>query len=68
MYAKTDDCVVDLEPGILLLVQEVKRHLEEVDFESQLLAEPIADFQHNNTPAEYLGCSLFKRRLFPASP
>lgn len=54
-HAKPDVCVVDRNLGIpVLLVQEDKRHLEvEVpDPEPQLIAQAIAAFQHNNTPAE----------------
>lgn len=47
-HAKTDVCVMDQTQGILLLVQEDKRHLERADPEAQLVAEAIAAFQTNN--------------------
>jgi hypothetical protein len=49
--AKADVCVVDYSPenkGILLLVQEDKRFLEQGDPEPQVIAEAIAAFQTNN--------------------
>jgi hypothetical protein len=46
-HARTDVCITDLD-GILLLVQEDKRHLEDIDPEPQLIAGAIAAFQSNN--------------------
>jgi hypothetical protein len=48
-HAKTDVCVTDRTSGILLLVQEDKRYMEESkDAEPQLIAEAIAAFQFRN--------------------
>ncbi len=49
--AQTDICIHD-EDKILLLVQEEKRFDEHDDPESQLVAEAIAAFQHNNIVRE----------------
>ncbi|KAK2463783.1 hypothetical protein APHAL10511_004181 [Amanita phalloides] len=46
-HAKTDVCIID-DHGILLLVQEDKRHMENDDPEAQLIAEAIAAFAANN--------------------
>jgi len=46
-HAKTDVCIID-DDEVLLLVQEDKRHKENSDPESQLIAEAIAAFAANN--------------------
>jgi hypothetical protein len=47
--AKADVCVMDqTAQGILLLVQEDKRYLEQADPEAQLVAQAIAAFQINS--------------------
>jgi hypothetical protein len=48
VYAKTDVCVMDLAPEILLLVQGDKSYLNLQDPEPQLIAGAIAAFQYNN--------------------
>ncbi|KAK6967040.1 hypothetical protein R3P38DRAFT_2753981 [Favolaschia claudopus] len=50
-HAKTDVCIID-DSGILLLVQEDKRHLEGGNPIPQLIAEAIAAFQSNNVTRE----------------
>lgn len=64
-HAKTDVCVVDRNLGILLLVQEDKRHLEEVDPEPQLIAEAIAAFQHNNIRLQRIGMQPIQAKIIP---
>jgi hypothetical protein len=64
-HAKTDICVVDRNHGFLLLMQEDKRHLEEVDPEPQLIAEAIAAFQHNNTRLQRIGRQPIQAKTFP---
>jgi hypothetical protein len=65
-HAKTDVCVVDRDLGILLLlIQEDKRHLEEVDPEPQLIAELIAAFQHNNTRLQRIGLQPIQAKTIP---
>ena len=64
-HAKTDVCVVDRNLGILLLVQEDKRHLEEVDPEPQLIAAAIAAFQHNNTRLQRIGVQPIQAKAIP---
>ncbi|KAL6306109.1 hypothetical protein BKA93DRAFT_841742 [Sparassis latifolia] len=46
-HTQTDVCIMD-EDEILLLVQENKRHLEQVDAEPQLIAGAIAAFRTMN--------------------
>ncbi|KAF8556496.1 hypothetical protein OG21DRAFT_615014 [Imleria badia] len=64
-HANTDVCVVDRNLGILLLVQEDKRHLEEADPEPQLIAEAIAAFQHNNTRLQRIGVQPIQKKTIP---
>ncbi|TFK90154.1 hypothetical protein K466DRAFT_402433 [Polyporus arcularius HHB13444] len=46
-HAKTDVCIIDETPDILLVVQEDKRHLHRSDPEPQLIAQAIAAFHRN---------------------
>jgi hypothetical protein len=64
-HAKTDVCVVDRNLGILLLVQEDKRHLEGVDPEPQLIAEAIAAFQYNNARLQSIQEHPFQEMTIP---
>jgi hypothetical protein len=57
-HAITDVCVIDWNLGILLLVQEDKRHMESKNPELQLIAEAIAAPQSNNLCLQSLGNSL----------
>ncbi|KAJ7870143.1 hypothetical protein B0H14DRAFT_2345757, partial [Mycena olivaceomarginata] len=50
-HAKTDVCIID-DGGILLLVQEDKRHADGGNPVPQLVAEAIAAFQSNNLTRE----------------
>jgi len=47
-HAKTDVCIIN-DVEILLLLQEDKSHISQIDPEPQIIAEAIAAFQHNNT-------------------
>jgi hypothetical protein len=64
-HAKTDVCVVDRQLGILLLVQEDKRHMEAKSPEPQLMAEAIAAFQSNNQRLETLGQARLAEKIIP---
>lgn len=46
-HATSDVCLMDMSQ-ILLVVQEDKRHMDDVEPEPQLIAEAIAAFQFNN--------------------
>lgn len=65
LHAKTDVCVMDRNLGILLLVQEDKRHLESKDPEPQLIAEAIAAFQSNNSRLRRLGQQPLAQKTIP---
>lgn len=64
-HAKADVCVVDRNSGILLLVQEDKRYLGEMDPEPQLIAGAIAAFQHNNARLQSIGLEPIQAKTFP---
>ncbi|KAF8478111.1 hypothetical protein DFH94DRAFT_653290 [Russula ochroleuca] len=64
-YAKTDVCVIDRISGILLLVQEDKRHLEGKDPEPQLIAEAIAAFQSRNRQLSAAGFPTVDAAVIP---
>ena len=69
MHAKTGVCVVDYSPenkGILLLVQEDKRFLEQGDPEAQVIAEAIAAFQTNNLRRAMAGQPTVNAQVMPA--
>ena len=69
VHAKTDVCVVDCSPenkGILLLVQEDKRYLEQGDPEPQVIAEAIAAFQTNNLRRARAGQPTVNAQALPA--
>ena len=64
-HAKTDVCIMDAS-GILLLVQEDKRHLDGSDPEPQLIAEAIAIFHNNNdTRVRALGLPALQSKVIP---
>ena len=64
-HVKTDVCVFDRNLGILLLMQEDKRHLEEADPEPQLIAGAIAAFQHNNIRLQRIGMQPIQAKIIP---
>ncbi|KAM6497499.1 hypothetical protein JOM56_007972 [Amanita muscaria] len=64
-HTKTDVCVIDRNLGILLLVQEDKRHMESRNPEPQLIAEAIAAFQSNNLRLQSLGRQPLAQKTIP---
>lgn len=64
-HARTDVCIVDAS-DILLLVQEDKRHLDDLDPEPQLIAAAIAAFHSNNeTRVRALGLPPLQSKIMP---
>ena len=63
---KADLCVVrgGLDE-IVLLVQEDKRHLDQLDPEPQLIAEAIATFQRNNMRLSRMGLPMSNQMTIP---
>ena len=61
---KTDVRITDAQ-GILMLVQEDKRHLGNDDAEAQLIAEAIDAFNANNNTRRDLGLDPLPSKLMP---
>lgn len=66
-HAKTDVCIVDIsDPShVVLLVQEDKRHLSDVNPQPQLVAEAIAAFDNNNSARERFGRPTLQSAIIP---
>ncbi|KIM72819.1 hypothetical protein PILCRDRAFT_737507 [Piloderma croceum F 1598] len=64
-HAQTDVCMIDRNLGILLLVQEDKRHMESKNPEPQLIAKAIAAFQSNNLRLQSLGRQPLAQKTIP---
>jgi hypothetical protein len=63
---KADLCVVNRGLNdIVLLVQEDKRHLDQLDPEPQLIAEAIAAFQRNNMRLSRMGLPMSDQMTIP---
>jgi hypothetical protein len=63
---KTDLCVINRGLNdIVLLVQEDKRHLDQLDPEPQLIAEAIATFQRNNMRLSRMGLPTSNHMTIP---
>ena len=67
MLTAADVCVINARGlgGITLLVQEDKRHLEQLEPEPQIISEATSSFQSNNTRLSRMGLPTLNQMTIP---
>ena len=65
VLTKADVCLINGGGDIILLVQEDKRHLEQLEPLPQLIAGAVSAFQNNNTRLSSMGLPTLNQMFIP---